>query len=151
GEQLPPGLNDKPDFDREEFGGSIGGRIIRDKLFFFWAFERFRERQNLFIPADLVDQIAAISRVAATPQIPIPYNDYLLTTKVDHQVTPRQSMFYRYSWQKNNSPNDQVDPGLPSDLTGGNTNDNHLHSFLLNHTFNISPTKVNVASFHFQN
>src|SRR5262249_8470570 len=151
GEQLPPGLNDKPDFDREEFGGSIGGRIIRDKLFFLGAFERFRERQNLFIPADLVDQIAAIPGVTATPQIPIPYNDYLLTTKVDHQVTPRQSLFNRYSWQKNNSPNDQVDPGLPSDLTGGNTNDNHLHSFLLNHTFNVSPTKVNVASFHFQN
>src|SRR5215510_4961410 len=118
GQQLPPGLNDKPDFDREEFGGSIGGRIIRDKLFFFGAFERFRERQNLFIPADLVAQIAAIPGVTATPQIPIPYNDYLLTTKVDHQMTAKQSMFYRYSWQKNNSPNDQVDPGLPSDLTG---------------------------------
>jgi outer membrane receptor protein involved in Fe transport len=151
GEQLPPGLSDKPDFDREEFGGSIGGKIIRDKLFFFGAFERFRERQNLFIPAGLVDQIAAIPGVTASSQIPIPYNDYLVTSKVDHRIGDKQSMFYRYSFQKNNSPNDQVDPGQPSDLTGGNTNDNHLHSFVFSHNYALSPTKLNVFTFHFQN
>ncbi|MEK6299426.1 MAG: TonB-dependent receptor [Acidobacteriota bacterium] len=150
GQQLAPGLTDKPNFDREEFGGSIGGRIIKDKLFFFGAFERFRERQNLFIPADLVSQIAAIPGVNATAAIPIPYNDYLLSTKVDHRIGERQSMFYRYAYQKNNSPNDQVDPGLPSDLTGGNTNDNHLHSLVVNHSYTISPTKLNVFTFHFQ-
>ena len=151
GQVLPPGLSDKPDFNREEFGGSIGGRIIKDKLFFFGAFERFRERQNLFIPADLVAQIAAIPGVSATAAIPIPYNDYLGSAKVDHRISDRQSMFYRYSYQKNNSPNDQVDPSQPSDLTGGNTNDNHLHSFVLNHSYAISPTKLNVFTFHFQN
>jgi outer membrane receptor protein involved in Fe transport len=150
GEQLPPGLSDKPDFDREEFGGSLGGWITRDKLFYFGAFERFRERQNLFIPADLVDQIAAIPGTTAVPQIPTPYNDYLATGKLDHRVNENQTMFYRYSFQKNNSPNDQIDPGLPSDLTGGNTNDNHLHSFVLNHSYAISPTRLNVFTFHFQ-
>jgi hypothetical protein len=151
GQQLPPGQSDKPSFDREEFGGSIGGHIIKDKLFYFGAFERFRERQNLFVPASLVAQIAAIPGVTAVAQIPIPYNDYLGTAKVDHRVSDKQSMFYRYSYQKNNSPNDQVDPGQPSDLTGGNTNDNHLHSLVVNHSYAISPTKLNVFTFHFQN
>src|ERR1044071_432636 len=151
GTHLPPGLNDKPDFNREEFGGSLGGPIIKDKLFFFGAYERFRERQNLFIPADLQAQIAAIPGVTASPLIPIPYNDHLLTAKIDHNLTANQSMFYRYAFQKNNSPNHQVDPGLPADLTGGNTNDNRLNSFVLNHTYTISPTTVNVFTFHFQN
>ncbi|HKY06498.1 MAG TPA: TonB-dependent receptor [Blastocatellia bacterium] len=151
GAQLPPGLNDKPDFNRQEFGGSLGGPIIKDKLFFFGAYERFRERQNLFIPADLVAQIAAIPGVTATPLIPIPYNDHLLTAKLDHRIGSNQSMFYRYAFQKNDSPNDQIDPGLPSDLTGGNTNNNKLHSFVINHTYTISPTKLNVFTFHFQN
>src|SRR5206468_2119584 len=75
---------------------------------------------------------------------------YLLTIKVDHRLNSRQSMFYRYSFQKNSSPNDQIDPAQPADLAGGNTNDNHLHSLIANHTFAISPTKVNVLSFHFQ-
>jgi Carboxypeptidase regulatory-like domain/TonB dependent receptor len=151
GTSLPAGLSDKPDFNREEFGGSLGGRIIKDKLFFFGAYEQFRERQNLFIPADLVAQIAAIPGVTPAAQIPTPYNDHLLTAKVDQRLGAKQSMFYRYSYQRNDSPNDQVDPGLPSDLTGGNTNNNHLHSFVVNHTYTISPTKVNVLTFHFQN
>ncbi|HVG17612.1 MAG TPA: TonB-dependent receptor [Blastocatellia bacterium] len=151
GQQLPAGLSDKPDFNRQEFGGSLGGPIIKDKLFFFGAYEQFRERQSLFIPADLVTQIAAIPGTTASPTIPTPYNDHLLTAKIDQRIGSKQSMFYRYAYQSNDSPNDQVLPSLPSDLTGGNTNNNHLHSFVLNHTYTISPTKLNVFTFHFQN
>ncbi len=141
----------KPKYNREEYGGSVGGRIIKDRLFFFGALEHFRERQNLFITPDLVAQIAAIPGVTAVSQIPTPYNDTLLTAKIDHTISQRQAMFYRYSFQKNDSPNDQVDPTQPSDLTGGNTNNNHLHSFVVNHTYTISPRKLNQFSFQFQN
>src|SRR5688500_15878028 len=37
---------EKADFTRQEFGGSIGGPIARDELFFFGALERFRERSD---------------------------------------------------------------------------------------------------------
>lgn len=141
---------DKPKYDREEFGGSVGGRIIRDKLFFFTALERFRERQNLLVNPDLLPQIAAIPGVTASPTIPLPYNDTLLTVKIDHQLTANQNMFYRYSFQKNDSPNDQFDPTLPANLEGGNTNNNKLHSFVVSHTYTAGPRVVNQFSFHFQ-
>jgi len=141
---------EKPKYNREEFGGSIGGPIIKDKLFFFGAYERFRERQNLLINPALLPQIAAIPGVTAASEIPTPYNDNLLTVKLDHQISGAQSMSYRYSFQKNDSPNDQFDPSLPSDLTGGNTNNNRLNSFLVNHTYTFSPTKLNQFTFHFQ-
>ena len=37
---------DKSDYERQEFGGSLGGPIRREQLFFFGAMERFRERQK---------------------------------------------------------------------------------------------------------
>lgn len=142
--------SEKPDFSRQEFGGSIGGRIIRDKLFFFGAIERFRERQNLLVQDQQLVQIAAIPGITPSQIIPTPYNDTLLSIKVDNQISDKQSMFYRYSYQKNDSPNDQFDITVPADLLGGNTNNNELHSFVINHTYSLSPTKLNQFSFQFQ-
>jgi hypothetical protein len=140
----------KPDFNREEFGGSAGGPIKKDKLFFFGAVEHFRERQDLLIDPALLPQIAAIPGVTASSTIPTPYDDTLVSAKIDHRISDRQSMFYRFSFQKNSSPNDQVDPAQPSDLTGGNTNNNKLYSLVVNHTYTFSPTTLNQFTFQFQ-
>ena len=141
---------EKPSFSRQEIGGSIGGPIARDDLFFFFALERFRERQNVPIRADAAIQIPLIPGSDFVSEIPTPYNDTLLTSRVDHNLTDRQSMFYRFAYQKNDSPNDQVANPATTDLTGGNTDDNELYSFVANHTWTLSPTKLNQFSFHFQ-
>lgn len=44
----------KPPFSRQQFGGSIGGPIKKDKAFFFGTVERTRERGNSIVPG--VDQ-----------------------------------------------------------------------------------------------
>ncbi|MGH9960231.1 MAG: TonB-dependent receptor domain-containing protein, partial [Pyrinomonadaceae bacterium] len=81
---------------------------------------------------------------------PTPYDDWLATVKIDHRLDNDQTMFYRYAYQKNSSPNDQITVPATADLTGGNTNDNKLHSFIVNHTWTVSPTKLNQWSFHYQ-
>src|ERR1043166_1614321 len=40
----------KPPFGRQQFGGSIGGPIKKDKAFFFGTLERTRERGNSIVP-----------------------------------------------------------------------------------------------------
>lgn len=140
----------KPSFSRQEIGGSIGGPIVRDKLFFFGALERFRERQNIGVLPSARAQIAAIPGSQPVDEIPSPYDDTLATVKVDHTLSNNQSMFYRFSYQKNNSPNDQVANPATTDLTGGNTTDNKLYSFVVNHTYTISSSKLNQFTFHFQ-
>jgi hypothetical protein len=59
-------------------------------------------------------------------------------------------MFYRFAFQKNSSPNDRVANPATTDLTGGNTDDNKLYSFVANHSWTLSSTKLNQFSFHFQ-
>ncbi|MCA1590190.1 MAG: TonB-dependent receptor [Acidobacteria bacterium] len=140
----------KPSFERQEFGGSVGGPILKEKLFFFFALERFRERQNVPASANAIVQIPLIPGAAFVPEIATPYNDLLLSAKIDHRISDNQSMFYRYSYQKNDSPNDQVGQILNTDANGGNTNDNKLHSFVVNHTYNFSPTTLNQFTFHYQ-
>jgi hypothetical protein len=39
----------KSDFDRQQFGGSIGGPLRRDKTFFFTAAERFNQGETTFV------------------------------------------------------------------------------------------------------
>ena len=141
---------EKPSFSRQELGGSIGGPIMKDDLFFFFALERFRERQNVPVSQAAAVQIPLIPGSDFVSEIPTPYDDTLLTARVDHNLTDRQTMFYRFAYQKNNSPNDQVANPATTDLTGGNTDDNKLYSFVASHTWTLSPTKLSQFSFHFQ-
>ena len=140
----------KPSFSRQEIGGSVGGPISKDNLFFFFALERFRERQNVAVRQDAFTQLSFVPGAQVVSEIPTPYNDTLLTAKIDHRLTSNQSMFYRFAFQKNDSPNDQVANPATTDLTGGNFTNNKLYSFVVNHSLTISPTKLNQFTFHFQ-
>lgn len=141
----------KPDFERWEYGGSFGGPLVKDNLFFFGALERFDEPSSLTpVRPDAVPQLAAIPGAQTAAAISTPYDDTLLTAKVDHRLTPNQSMFYRFSYQGNSSPNDQVTNPATTDLTGGNTNENTLYDFVVNHTVNLGTNRLNQAVFHFQ-
>lgn len=141
---------DNPDFQRQEIGGSIGGPIRRDKLFYFFALERFRERQNTPTFGPVEADLQLIPGVNFVSVIPTPYDDTLLTAKIDHKATSKQSLFYRFSFQDNESPNDQVTNPARTDLSGGNMTTNRLYSFLANHTYQIAPTVLNQFAFHFQ-
>lgn len=70
----PPAL--KPPFRLNQFGGTIGGPIIRDKLFFFANYEGVRQRlglfQNVFVPTQAFrDTLPAAVRVEAN-FLPLP-------------------------------------------------------------------------------
>ena len=75
----------KAEFLRQEFGGSIGGPIKRDRAFVFGAYERFRERSNNVLTQTAFNQLSAVPGAEVLSVIPTPYDDTLLTTKVDFQ------------------------------------------------------------------
>src|SRR5208337_1431139 len=51
----PCDIGKKSGFTRNQFGYSIGGPIIKNKLFFFNGTEWTRVRSNGAIPADIID------------------------------------------------------------------------------------------------
>ena len=140
----------KPDFSRQEFGGSISGPLIPNKIFFFGAVEHYRERQSIFTPTGVLAQLSAVPGSQPSQVIPVPYNDMLLTVRLDQRLDDSQTLFYRYSQQTNRSTNDQVNDPANTDITGGNTDNNRAHSLVVNYTRLLSPTKLNQWVFHFQ-
>ena len=82
-------------FQREQFGGSVGGAIIKNKLFFFADGERTKQ-----------DAFAAVS-LAGTPFAPLsggfgqPFRENNLLGKVDYNFGNGAKAFYRYSYFSN--------------------------------------------------
>src|SRR5262245_39855926 len=75
----------KAEFSRTELGGSLGGPIVKDKLFFFGALEKFTEDSNNVVTQAALNQLNAIPGADVLSEIPTPYDDLLITAKLDWQ------------------------------------------------------------------
>jgi hypothetical protein len=66
----------KPPYRLNQFGGSVGGRIIRDKLFFFGNYEGVRQRsgktQSTFVPTVVFRQTVVLEVRPAIDMLPLP-------------------------------------------------------------------------------
>jgi hypothetical protein len=139
---------EKPDFSRQQFGGSIGGPIKKDKAFFFFTYERLQEDQFAIVPSKTYNELKALkdaniviygSSPGPATQLPTPYLSKLWTARVDLNINSRNNAYLAWSESKDRVDNDQA----PTDLTSTNfnANRNELVSFVLNTT--LTPRMVN--------
>lgn len=142
-----------PDYTRQQFGGSIGGPVKKDKAFLFFAINREREHQGLQEDTTSYAQLEAaksffgtLDNPAAT--IPRPFFETRYNGRADWTFSKRESAYLSYSSQANNSLNDQSDG--TGDLNNGNFTVNHLQ--LANFTVDsiLSDSMVNQVTAGFQ-
>jgi hypothetical protein len=129
----------KPDYRRYQYGGTVGGPIVKNRTHFFFAYEGTQENQFFTVNAGgLWPQYEGTFKSAQTR--------WTYNTKIDHQLTKRQSVFFRYGSE---------DEYRPVITTGGRTTPSASFDFavprrsaVVAHTFIINERALN--DFRFQ-
>jgi len=88
-------LNPDPYFARRTPGFYIGGPIKKDRLFFFFNFERQSQVQAVTVQPDL-PSFSPLAGIFSSPQT---YKS--LNTRFDYRASPRTSLFARYTHDGN--------------------------------------------------
>ena len=156
----------KPPYDRQQYGGSIGGPLKKDKLFFFGAIERIQENRTLTFSPNALNQATILKQaltsltscatcvqvgkaIVPTGSVPQTVRDLLYTVKGDYQINKSHSFFIRAAQQRLNNFDDLLvlPGGLPHpdlDPTGSNITDRgQAFSVAGSETWLISPTALN--------
>src|SRR3984893_5581486 len=137
----------KPPYSRQQFGGSVGGPFIKDRMFGFFAYERQREHTSLPENPASFQQLSLVTSLGAQPAavIPTPFFENRYNGRLDYKFSDRETAYISYTSQANNSLNDQSNG--TGDLTEGNFTKNHLQ--VANFTLSSVLTNTLVNSFTF--
>jgi hypothetical protein len=129
---------DRAPFHRKEGGFTVGGPFIKNKLFWFTAFEMSRQAVPL-----------TLTPFGAAQTVQSPNNNLLYSGKIDYKISENHSLSLRYAVDRFRSSNVIVQTGLnvsPDDLTSRTINNASLNVGLVS---SLSPTLVNEARFVF--
>jgi hypothetical protein len=143
-----PAPNPKQPFSRQNYVGTLGGPIAKNKVWLFTSFEGVHEDASIaYSPAsttqfDALAQLAMEGLITGTPSIPvpatvpIPFRDYLGSMRLDWAQSSRSTWFLRTSQDSYLTHNALVQQAtLPS--TGLSTHNNYWNVALSNsYTFN---------------
>jgi Carboxypeptidase regulatory-like domain/TonB dependent receptor-like, beta-barrel len=100
----PPLTPVKAPYNQQQFGGTVGGPLVKDKLFYFGSYERRRERS----------QVVVTSAEAFGLVVPTPADEHQGHFKGDYRMSPKNSLGVRYNmvrWNKDNESGGLQLPG----------------------------------------
>jgi hypothetical protein len=114
---------EKQDYRRYQYGGSVGGPILRDRAHFFFAAER--TQQDTFQTVDTLGLFPNEDGVFSTP-----YRENLITGKATANLSASQYLSVRYGRNTNDQPYGADGRTPPS---GWGTSTNSFNSINANH------------------
>jgi len=130
----------KQPLDRKQYGGSLGGPIIQDKVHFFVTYEK-TDRTTSYI-VDPHFPIASIAGQASQ----LPFSDQLVSGKLSYDVSPKQYLQVRYGYQKNSDKYGASPNAAPSSL---GTVTNNYKSLLAGLTSQFGSDMLNEILFQY--
>jgi hypothetical protein len=144
-----PAPEPKQPFSRQNYVGTLGGPLRRDKSWLFASLEHVREDASVAYGGDSVVQFDALAELAkdglipgvssiAVPQsVSVPFRDYLGSLRFDWAQSSKSQWFLRTSADTYLSHNALVQQAtLPS--TGLTTHNNYWNT-VISHTYAFSP------------
>jgi hypothetical protein len=136
----PPPLPKQP-FSKQNYIGTLGGPIIKDKLWFFASIEEVRESASIaYSPASLTQfnalaglasqgLIPGVSSIAVPNNVSIPFRDNLGDLRFDWAESTRSTWFLRTSVDSYVTDNALIQQAtLPS--TGATSHNNYFNAVL---------------------
>ena len=152
-----PAPGPKQPFSRQNYTATLGGPVVKDKLWFFSSFEFVHENASIaYSPASLTEfqalaslaaggLIPGVKTIPVSQNVPIPFRDYLGTIRVDWSQSPRSQWFLRAALDNYTTHNALVQQAtLPS--TGATSRNNYLNAVLGNQ-FLFSPSWLGSFTF----
>ena len=137
-----------PPFSREQFGGSFGAPIRRNKAFIFSSVE-YRDQNASILTGtrdftkDVIDNTSAAA----------PLRDLLLSNRFDYNFNPNNNVYARYSFNRS-TDTAQATPSSTTPLSTAAERQNSLNRFnsiVAGWTTLIGSTKTNNLAFHYDN
>ncbi|HEX7423382.1 MAG TPA: carboxypeptidase regulatory-like domain-containing protein [Terriglobales bacterium] len=145
-----PAPNPKQPFSRQNYVGTLGGPLAKNKVWFFASFEHVHENASIAYSPTSTAQFDALAQLAsdglipgvpsiAVPQnVPIPFRDYISSLRFDWARSSKSQWFLRTSQDSYLTHNALVQQAtLPS--TGLTTHNNYWNTVISN-TYAFSPT-----------
>ncbi|MEW5982632.1 MAG: carboxypeptidase regulatory-like domain-containing protein [Acidobacteriota bacterium] len=128
----------KNDYSRQQFGGTIGGPIAKDKTHFFASVEQINEDAiTLFRPGGAYASLAE--------DVPVPLNSTLLYGGIDSRFTDTQNLRTRFVYERQRLDNFRV--GGVADASSGFEMQRDNWNMTATHGWTISNTTLNQISF----
>jgi len=138
--------NPTPPFDRQQYSFTLGGPLVKNKLFAFGSLE-YRDQDGAVLVGIRDVPNRRITRGFAVA----PLKDLLLNSRIDYNADDKNSFNFRYSFEDVDArDSSKLDRSIGSASYLQNLQ-NRFHSFMTNWTSVLSPNMVNNFSFSVNN
>jgi hypothetical protein len=134
-----PASPTKGDYRRNQFGGSFGGPIEKDKIHFFAAIERTQQDTT-----QVVDTLGLFPDKNGT--FAVPYRENLVTVKATANMNAAQYLSVRYGFNNNSQP---YGAARLSTFDNWGDSSNKFNSINLNHNWVMGGAKLNEFIFQY--